>query len=248
MKFCVLASGSKGNCTFIQIGNHKFLIDAGTNFLYISNKLAEINVEPCEIEGIFITHSHIDHISALKRIIKVINPTIYISSKTMNELPFKLEKYYLNENEIIINDFSVSSFILSHDVAECRGYLFKHLDKDLVYITDTGYINQKYNNLLFNRTVYIIEANHDVDLLMSSNRPHFLKMRILGDSGHISNKDCSYYLKSFIGTKTEKIVLAHLSENNNSSELAYSTVSDLIDFDKEIIITTQNERTEVFSI
>ena len=86
MKYCVLTSGSKGNCTYIEINNKKYLIDAGTNFLYISNKLKEIDIDIKDIEGIFITHCHDDHTSALKRIIKVVNPIIYITEKTKKEL------------------------------------------------------------------------------------------------------------------------------------------------------------------
>ena len=117
----------------------------------------------------------------------------------------------------------------------------------MVYITDTGYINVKYNDYLYNKNAYIIESNHDVEMLMNSSRPYFLKMRILGDEGHISNKDCSYYLKQFVGNETKNIVLAHLSENNNTQELALEEISKN-NFKCDINIALQNERTEVFNI
>lgn len=245
MKFCVLASGSKGNCTYIEIENHKFLIDVGTNFLYISKKLNEINVKPNEIEAIFITHSHTDHISALKRIIKNINPKIYLSEKIMNELNITLDNYEIIEDDIKFDNFIINTIKLSHDVEECLGYIFNNR---VVYITDTGYINNKYHEILKNKEVYIIESNHDVDMLMESNRPYFLKMRILGDEGHISNKDCGYYLSKFIGNNTNHIILAHLSENNNTKEKALDTVLKYIEYEKNICVAMQNERTEVIEI
>ena len=245
MKFCVLASGSKGNCTYIEIENHKFLIDVGTNFLYISKKLNEINVKPNEIEAIFITHSHTDHISALKRIIKNINPKIYLTDKIMNELNITLDNYEIIEDDIKFDNFIINTIKLSHDVEECLGYIFNNR---VVYITDTGYINNKYHEILKNKEVYIIESNHDVDMLMESNRPYFLKMRILGDEGHISNKDCGYYLSKFIGNNTNHIILAHLSENNNTKEKALDTVLKYIEYEKNICVAMQNERTEVIEI
>ncbi|MBQ2408159.1 MAG: MBL fold metallo-hydrolase [Bacilli bacterium] len=245
MKFCVLASGSKGNCTYIEIKNHKFLIDVGTNFLYISKKLSEINVKPSEIEAIFITHSHTDHTSALKRIIKNINPKIYLSSKTKAELNVDLENYELIDENIEFDNFIINTIKLSHDVNECLGYIFNN---KIVYITDTGYINNKYHEILKNKEAYIIESNHDVDMLMESNRPYFLKMRILGDEGHISNKDCGYYLSKFIGDNTKHIVLAHLSENNNTKEKALDTVLNYIEYEKNICVAMQNERTEVIEV
>ena len=247
MKYCVLTSGSKGNCTYIEINNKKYLIDAGTNFLYISNKLKEIDIDIKDIEGIFITHCHDDHTSALKRIIKVVHPIIYITEKTKKELKIDLNNYILLEENNIINNINVKTIKLSHDVADCRGYIFEYNNKSLVYITDTGYINVKYNDYLYNKNAYIIESNHDVEMLMNSSRPYFLKMRILGDEGHISNKDCSYYLKQFVGNETKNIVLAHLSENNNTQELALEEISKN-NFKCDINIALQNERTEVFNI
>lgn len=247
MKYCILTSGSKGNCTFIEINNKKYLIDAGTNFLYISTKLNEINVDIKDIEGIFITHSHDDHTSALKRIIKMINPVIYINEKTKKELKIELDNFILLKDINKIDNFSLNAIRLSHDVADCRGYIFEYYNKSLVYITDTGYINTKYHKSLTNRNVYIIESNHDVEMLMNGNRPYFLKMRILGDEGHLSNKDCSYYLKQFVGNNTKNIVLAHLSENNNTKDLALNELYKE-NFECNIDVARQNERTEVYEI
>lgn len=247
MKFCVLSSGSKGNCTYIEIENHKFLIDIGTSFLYTSTKLKEIGIEISEIEGIFITHNHDDHINGLKRFIKMENAKIYLSKIVMDNIPFEISNYELIENNYNIDDILIESIKLSHDTPECKGYIFSYNGKSLVYITDTGYINAKYHEQLSNKSVYILESNHDVDMLMNSNRYRPLKMRILSDSGHISNKDCSYYLSKFIGNNTKKIILAHLSEEANTPTLALETARSKIK-DIDIITAKQNERTELIEI
>jgi phosphoribosyl 1,2-cyclic phosphodiesterase len=201
IKFCVLASGSKGNCTYIELGNHKFLIDIGVNFLCASKKLEEIGVMPDEIEGIFITHVHEDHILGLKRFLKVVNPKLYLSQKILDGLSMEVENYELLEEDVVIDDILVESIRLSHDTDECKGYIFNRNGKSLVYITDTGYTNRKYFKKLTDRTAYIIESNHDIDMLMNGSRPYHLKMRVVGDSGHISNKDCLYYLKTVAQNK-----------------------------------------------
>jgi phosphoribosyl 1,2-cyclic phosphodiesterase len=247
MKFCVLSSGSKGNCTYIEIGTHKFLIDIGTNFLYTSNKLNEIGVDPTEIEAVFITHIHEDHISGLKRFIKMVNPMIYLTKKIYDNFPIELTKWEFLETSIAIDNIIIDSIKLSHDTPECKGYIFESGNKQLVYITDTGYINIKHHEKLQNKTAYIIESNHDVDMLMNSKRYRPLKMRILGDEGHISNKDCAYYLSKFVGKDTKVIVLAHLSEEANTPALALKTVKEEIK-DINIILAKQNERIELIKL
>lgn len=247
MKFCVLSSGSKGNCTYVEIGNHKFLIDVGTNFLYTSTKLNEIGVDPKDIEAVFITHIHEDHIAGLKRFIKIVNPQVYLTKKIYDNFPIQLDKWEFLESNLSIENIIIDSIKLSHDTPECKGYIFEYEGKQLVYITDTGYINVKYHQKLHNKTAYIIESNHDVDMLMNSKRFRPLKMRILGDEGHISNKDCAYYLSKFVGDNTKLIVLAHLSEEANTPTIAFETVKKEIT-NKKIIMAKQNERIELIEL
>lgn len=248
MKFCVLASGSKGNCTYLEIENYKFLIDIGTNFLYTSTKLKELNVEPNEIDAIFITHIHDDHIAGLKRFIKMCNPKIYLTQKMKDNLDLEILNYAIYEENIgNYEEIKISTVKLSHDTPDCRGYIFEHNEKSLVYITDTGYINVKYHNALSDKTAYIIESNHDVDMLMNSKRYRPLKMRILGDEGHISNKDCNYYLSKFITSNTRTIVLAHLSEEANTPDLAYSTISESFK-NISINVAKQHDRIEMIDL
>jgi len=123
--------------------------------------------------------------------------------------------------------------------------------KSIVYITDTGYINRKYLKKLENKNIYYIESNHDEEMLMNGPYPYLIKQRILSDEGHLSNKRTASYLKKIVGTKTKYIILAHLSEKNNTEELAYNTTKEAMDdinYQESILITKQNEALEMVEV
>ena len=212
MKVSVLASGSKGNSTYIETNNTKILIDAGMSNLYIEKKLILLGVNPDDINFVFITHTHTDHIAGLKVFIKKHHPKVFLTLDMYNELKDILNDYEILESEIILNDLIVDYFKTSHDT-DSVGYIFKSNDKEIVYVTDTGYINIKNLKKLNNKDLYIFESNHDIEMLMNNpNYPYQIKQRILGDKGHLSNNQCKEYLNKIIGDKTKYIVLAHLSE------------------------------------
>ncbi|MDD2181067.1 MAG: MBL fold metallo-hydrolase [Bacilli bacterium] len=254
IKVSILASGSKGNSTYISTETHKLLVDIGTSCLYTEKMLKSIEVKPSSIDSIFITHTHSDHINGLKVFCKKYNPTVYLTKKMHQEIitKFEIDNYVYIDNNLEIDDLNVSTIKTSHDSGESNGYIFESNEKTVVYITDTGYINKKYHKKLKNKNLYIIESNHDVEMLMNTNRPHHLKIRILGDEGHLSNNDASEYLSEFIGPKTKHIVLAHLSEEANSKTTAEKTLIEKLngrhrELDS-IIIADQNERTELIEI
>lgn len=254
MKICVLSSGSGGNCTYVESGNTKILIDLGTSSLYAEKKLKEINVEPKEIDAILITHEHIDHTKGIKVFLKKYNTKIITSEKTLKEIynEIKPNNYEIIEKNLCLNDINITSFKLSHDAIDAHGYLLESQEKTVVYITDTGYLNQKNHKLISNKNIYIFESNHDVEMLMNSRYPFHIKQRILGDSGHLSNKDSAYYLSKFIGDKTKYVVLAHLSQENNTKELAKITLENTLkDNNKKIekiYVAEQDQRTELIEV
>lgn len=253
MKVSVLSSGSKGNCTYVETNNHKILIDIGTSCLYVEKSLKSIGVEPNEIDIVLITHAHIDHVNGLKVFSKKYNPQVYISDKILKESNLNIEKIS-NEEEINIDsDIKIKSIRLSHDVTDIKGYVIEENDESMVYITDTGYINEKNFEYIKNKNLYVFESNHDIEKLMNNPKyPHHTKIRILSDKGHLSNKDSAYYLSKLIGNNTHHIILAHLSEQNNTEDLALSTLKETlerknIDF-KDIRIARQNEMTELIQV
>ena len=253
MKVCVLSSGSKGNCTYVETKNHKILIDIGTSSLYIEKSLKSIGIDPQDIDIVLVTHAHIDHVGGIKVFSKKYNPLVYISDKILKESNIKIENISSEEEINIDIDIKIKSIRLSHDVDDIKGYVIEEENTSMVYITDTGYINENNFEYIKNKNLYVFESNHDVEKLMNNPKyPHHTKIRILSDKGHLSNKDSAYYLSKLIGNNTHYIILAHLSEQNNTEELALSTIKETferknIDF-KNILITRQNEMTELMEV
>lgn len=252
MKVIVLSSGSKGNTTFVETDNTKILIDCGNTCKYICQKLASINVKPKDIDAILISHTHVDHIKGLQVFLHKFNTKVYLTQKMQPELSY-IENYkFINSNNFNIKDITIDIIKTSHDASDSHGFILTNNNSSMVYVTDTGYINVKYHEILKNRNLYIFESNHDVEMLSNSNYPFQLRKRILSDKGHLSNYDSAKYLSEFIGDNTKYIMLAHLSKENNTQELAYETLIDRLNKTNKhvdnIIIAEQDKETELIEI
>lgn len=255
MKVCVLSSGSKGNSTLVITDKVKILIDLGTTTSYVEAALNNLNVDVIEISHILITHSHVDHIKGLKVFIKRYNPVILVTEDMKNVLEKELGNFryeYYEDKKAIIGDLTVNVIKTSHDAEESIGFVLTNNNSSMVYITDTGYINQKYFKILSNNNLYVLESNHDIKMLMDGPYPYYLQQRVRGDKGHLSNKQASDYLCKFIGDNTRKIVFAHISEHNNSYEKVIETFNEELSkndmkFD-DVLIAKQNEATEVIEV
>lgn len=255
MKLSLLASGSKGNCCYIETSAGEFLIDVGMAVSYIEKELNSIGKSSKNINAVFITHTHVDHIQGLKSFVKKYKPIIYVTEEIYKELSNTIvsDNYAILDKELIIDNLKISVIKTSHDATDSNGYMFEDEKGSLVYITDTGYINIKNHKKLSNKNLYVLESNHDINLLMNNPKyPFYLKQRILGDKGHLSNEDSAYYLSKFIGENTKCVILAHLSEHNNTVELARKSFDEQIRKDsknvEKIIVAKQNERTELVEI
>lgn len=251
MKVCVLASGSEGNSTFVSTDKCKILIDIGKNVKYITEKLKEIDERPEDIDAIVISHTHNDHVAALERFVKKYQPKVYLTQKMFFDLK-NLETYeniIIYEDTIYFDTLKIISIKTSHDVSDSRNFVLEESNLSMVYLTDTGYLNRKYFDLLKNRDYYLFESNHDVAMLMNGPYPKWLKTRVLGTSGHLSNKDASFYLSKLVGPNTKRIILMHLSHKNNTEEKAldmiYSTFKEYNISFSNIVCAKQNEITKV---
>ena len=262
MEFIVLASGSKGNATYLEIGNEKILIDCGISYKQINERLA---VHGKSIEGVtrvFITHEHSDHVKELVMLAKKHDVKIYMSEGSYSHLN-KTIKYTIDvrkfqtiipEEILEFDGFKVLPFMVYHDAYEPFGYRFIENDKSMVYITDTGYFPERKYHLISNAEAYIIESNHEVEMLLESDRPWLLKRRILDDEGHLSNEDAAHHLKNVIGENTRHIVLAHLSEENNHPDIAYEVLIETLksyDIDHQeikVTVAKQHEPTDMFHL
>ena len=239
MRITNLTSGSKGNSTLIELDNKNILIDIG---LPISNLEKRLENEFPKIDILIITHTHVDHIKGLKSIIRAQDPVIYTLENDLGEKVVSNKISY--QKNIEEDDLAIELFEVSHDVP-CAGVYLKYKDKELVYITDTGYIKDKLLKKYKNKDVYIIESNYEEEMLRNGKYPYHLKQRIRSDRGHISNEEACKYLKKLIGDKTKYIMLAHLSEENNTPEIVDERTNQLIkdlDFKPKRIILSQEKK------
>ena len=254
MLVSVLASGSKGNSTLITTDRVKILIDAGKNQKYLEKELNQINLSLKDIDYILITHTHADHTSSLKTIVKSYKPKIILTELMYQDLDY-LKNYenilFLTDN-LELEDLVIDNIKTSHDTSDSRGYIITQGNSSVVQITDTGYLNQKYFKKLQNKTIYIFESNHNIEMLMHGRYPKWLKARVSSDVGHLSNESSAFYLTKLIGENTKEIILAHLSEENNTPELALETLNkefaeNNIKF-SNIVVAKQEERTDLIEV
>ena len=223
MKISILASGSNGNSTLIETENESFLIDDGLSFktLYSRINFCENNLE--KLSSIFITHEHSDHVCGLKVLLKRIPLKCYLSKGTFDGLDLETKvvvensdpKFIKSKDILYLKDTKITVIGTHHDANEPLGFIIEENDKKLVYITDTGYVDQVHFPLLYNADMYIMESNYDVELLWSSGRPFHTKKRIDGDHGHMSNVTSAILLSKLIGSNTKKIIFAHISDDCN---------------------------------
>lgn len=241
MRVVILGSGSKGNTTYIETDQCKILIDAGLSMLQIRNRLQNQGIVLGNLDAVFITHEHTDHLKNVESILKKTNAVLYIEENTYHNANIKLRNALVNLPKVFIksdvkyniNDISIVPIKLSHDTDYCMGYLMKKLNTDdnisFATITDTGYIDKKYYKILSYINTILIESNHDVEMLLDSGRPWMLINRILSDKGHMSNEQCVMHLKKFISEHNKNIILGHISEECNDYDLAYNYVLNAFD-------------------
>lgn len=243
MKITVISSGSKGNATLVETNKYNILIDAG-----ISKKNAEarLNRDFPKIDILIITHIHTDHTKGLKSFLKNSDPIILTTSEEVSQLTSaKLTMQNILEKE----DLKIELFPLSHDVP-CTGIIITNNNKELVYITDTGYLKESTLTKISDKDCYIIESNHNIKKLMECSYPFSIKQRILGDNGHLSNETTAKYLEKIITTRTKNIILAHLSEENNTEELALQAMDKIMKSNPNITleVAKQNECLETIEV
>lgn len=253
IRFKVLASGSKGNCTFVETNNCKFLIDAGISYQQIFKELNNIGIQLEELDGILITHIHSDHTKGLKVLLNKTNLKVFIPSSMEREMLTIVDSDRLEFISDVTDfvDMKIELIYTSHDTESSVGYIISSNESSVVYITDTGYINRRYLKRLENRNAYILESNHDEKMLMEGPYPYYLKQRVISDSGHLSNSQTSKYLEAIVGDKTKYIILAHISEHNNTHELALKETSlkmNEISYKGKIITASQNEALDLIEV
>lgn len=226
-KLCPLFSGSSGNSYYLESAGKGILIDCGRNAKQIEAALGRFGADPKNIRAVFITHEHSDHINALKVFAARYKVPVYASNGTVsaleakNLLSEKINIIPLSRDGIELDDFFVLPFRISHDCSEGYGFCVESQDgRKTAFATDTGIVTDEIINALTGCDTVVLESNHDVGMLQCGGYPYILKRRILSDVGHLSNESCAETAVKLVSTGTTRLLLAHLSRENNIPELA----------------------------
>ena len=228
-----LFSGSSGNSCYIGSSDDGILIDAGRNFKAICEGMKSLDFPVRGIRAVFITHAHDDHISALRVFVKKMpDIPIFATAQTIDNLMFEgivgpeTMLCPIDEQGIGVGRFFVTPFVTPHDCPGSCGYVVETDSGGHIGVcTDLGHRSDTIVEALSGCKTIVIESNHDENILRAGNYPYWLKMRILGAEGHLSNRDCASLSAILLHSGTKNFVLAHLSRENNLPDVAYDTVS-----------------------
>lgn len=229
IKFCNLFSGSSGNCTFISSESTNILVDAGVSCQRITKALSSIGKTFEEIDGILISHEHIDHTRGLTTICKKYGVNVYATEKTWKAMESlgigeECKDFFVAEEDFIIGNLRIHPFSIPHDASDPCGFSIYADDKKITIATDIGHMTNTILHQMENSNVLLLESNYDTETLKCSPYPFFLKKRIEGDYGHLSNDMASKAICHLCKNGVSNIILGHLSKENNFPELAYQTV------------------------
>ncbi len=227
--FCALGSGSKGNSYLIGNDKNKILVDAGLSAKNIAEYLVGLGMQPGEIDGIVITHEHMDHINGIKVFSKKYDVPVYANEKTMAAILRKIpdmqsKNVRVFENSFPIKSLDIQPFKTPHDSVCSCGFSVYSGNYKVTVATDLGHMNSSVMENLKNSDILVLEANHDLEMLEKGPYSLFLKQRVRGPRGHLSNDVCGQTLAKLLDYGLKHVVLAHLSEENNTPEIAYNTV------------------------
>lgn len=216
-----LFSSSSGNSSFFTDGETSFLIDAGGSGKRILSALCSLDVPPCDISAVFITHEHGDHIDGLKGFCKKNSPQIHAVSLSAPQIAAPNLTVHDRIYTVKLGAFTVQSFATSHDSKCSVGYVIEHESGiKLGSMTDTGYVSEEMISALEGCTAVILESNYDEDMLIHGGYPADLKRRIASERGHLSNKQCAEVLPYLYKNGTRRVLLSHISPENNTPQLA----------------------------
>jgi phosphoribosyl 1,2-cyclic phosphodiesterase len=234
LKISVLNSGSCGNSTLLSSENTNILIDAGLSGRETAKRLSKFNVLPSELNGILVSHGHRDHIKGLGVLARRFEVPIYINRKTSAEVvpvigDIPVQNFIKTGGDFQIGDIEISTFSIPHDSADPIGFILKNNNTEIAHLTDIGKISDSILKKIRDKHLILIESNHDLDMLISGPYPEHLKRRIIGPKGHLSNISAAHTLVEAIGSKTEMVILAHLSENNNHPDIVRTTVKEILE-------------------
>lgn len=233
LNFCSLYSGSSGNSLFVESSHTKLLVDAGVSSKKIEKALSDIKVDPTSLDGILVTHEHIDHVQGLGTFSKKFNLPVFVNQETLDAMPKQRDKIESNliktfkiSDKFSIGDLDIKPFSIPHDAINPCGFNIWKDDKKISIATDIGHMTNDILKELEESLFIMLEANYDPEVLRCSSYPFTLKSRIAGPIGHLSNEIAGKTISRLLNSGLKYAMLGHLSKESNFPELAYQTVID----------------------
>ena len=236
MLFCPLCSGSSGNASFLEADGRRFLIDAGLTRKRIAALLESIGVPLHTIDAVFLTHEHVDHVAGAGVLARAHHIPVYAAADcfsalppSVGEIPAACMRVFEPDREFFCGKVRVFPFSTPHDAAHAVGYSFMAEGRKVTVMTDVGHVDERLLTQLSGSDLVLLEANHDVDMLLAGPSPYPLKQRILSRRGHLCNEDCGRALIALHERGVRNVILGHLSRENNTPELARVTIEAMLE-------------------
>lgn len=235
LEFCSFASGSSGNCYMVKQNGTAILIDAGISGKRIFEGLAHTDTPLTQVAAVLVTHEHIDHVKSLPIVSrKTPDAAVYANQQTWDNINKKIDetkkKIFVTGSAFYINDIRVKSFSIPHDAAEPVGFSLYGDGRQISILTDAGHITDAMFEEIMDADLLVLEANHEVEVLRMCRYPYNTKRRILGDYGHLSNVTAGKCICKLTEAKDKarRILLGHLSQQNNDPGLAQMTIQNIL--------------------
>lgn len=261
LSLCLLASGSKGNCVWVQAGDAAVVIDCGISVKMVRGRAQTVGANPARLDAILLSHDHGDHIAGVPRLAGALELQVHASDLVCHRTGFKLrnqtgrEPKVFADGEILeIGELEITPIPVPHDAAGTCGFLFEYQGRRAAHLTDLGHVPADFVEILGGVELLSIESNHDEDMLAKGPYPEFLKRRVAGDYGHLSNRACAQLVAELAasGDALQQVVLAHLSETNNTPKFALQQTRAALDAagraDVKVALSAQRRPSGVFSL
>lgn len=233
IEVCSLSSGSNGNCFYVRTGEERFLVDAGISCKQIRMRLNQVGTDISQITGIFITHEHSDHVRGLRVLLKQHPVPVYVTDKTYSridvDIDISLLRLIQSDDHISINGTLIRSLPKSHDAVDPALFCFHYSGRKIAVVTDAGHACANVIEAVKDADILFLESNYDDHMLQNGFYPYYLKTRIAGQQGHLSNTHAAELIKCHGSSRLTHLFLSHLSENNNRPELALQAFLPVIE-------------------
>lgn len=252
MRYCAIASGSNGNCYYVGSSEGGILIDVGISCKQIERRMANVGVLPNAIQGIFVSHEHSDHIRGVSVFARRYQVPVYITEGTYRasrlNLPEALLKFIQPDDEVVLNSLKIQSFSKQHDAAEPCSFLISKGQNKIAVITDVGTACENVIKAVQSAEILFLESNYDEEMLENGPYPYFLKRRIAGSHGHLSNKSSLQLFHTHGSPRLKHLILSHLSAKNNTEQKVYDTFLPYCGTQIRLDVASRERETELFYI